>query len=98
VVWFGEGIPGHALERALEAASSCDVFLSVGTSAMVAPAASFPLIAKRNGARVVEINPDQTAISVVADWSVRGKAGEVLPELVRRLGAPGIELEGVGFQ
>ena len=98
VVWFGEGIPGHALERALEAASSCDVFLSVGTSAMVAPAASFPLIAKRNGARVVEINPEQTAIAVVADWSVRGKAGEVLPELVRRLGGGGIELEGVGFQ
>ena len=94
VVWFGEGIPGHALEAAFEAAGACDLFLCVGTSAAVAPAATFPLVAKRRGARVAEINPDQTSVSVIADWSIRGKAGDVLPELVRRLGFPGIALDG----
>ena len=94
VVWFGEGIPAHALETALDASATCDIFLSVGTSAIVAPAASLPLIAKRHGARVVEINPEQTAVAMMADWSIRDKAGEVLPELVRRLGFPGIALEG----
>ncbi|HSH81248.1 MAG TPA: NAD-dependent deacylase [Herpetosiphonaceae bacterium] len=94
VVWFGEGIPAHALDKALEAARECGVFLCVGTSAMVEPAASLPLIAKRNRARVAEINLEQTALSMIADWSIRGKAGEVLPALVRRLGFPGIALEG----
>jgi NAD-dependent deacetylase len=94
VVWFGEGIPAHALQQALEAATTCDLFLSVGTSAMVAPAASFPLIAKRHGARVAEINPQRTALADTADWSIRGKAGEVLPELIRRVGIPSIALDG----
>src|SRR3712207_5027999 len=62
VVWFGEGIPAHALHKALEATQECDVFLCVGTSAMVEPAASLPLIAKRHQARVAEINPQQTAL------------------------------------
>ena len=60
---------------------------------MVAPAASFPLLAKRNGARIIEINPDQTASTVMADWSIRGTCAEVLPELVRRMGIPPIALE-----
>lgn len=94
VVWFGEGLPAHALEAAVEAAAACDLFVCVGTSAMVAPAGSFPLIAKRNGARIAEINPEQTGLSEMADWSIRGKAGQVLPEIVRRLGIPGIALEG----
>jgi len=94
VVWFGEGLPGPALRRAVEASGQADLFLCVGTSAVVAPAASLPLIAKRNGAYVAEINLNQTAVSVMADWSIRGKAGEVLPALVRRLGFPGIALEG----
>ena len=86
VVWFGEGIPAHALDRALEASLSCDLFVCVGTSAVVAPAASLPLIAKRHGARVAEINREQTAVTMMVDWSIRGKAGEILPDLVRRLG------------
>ena len=94
VVWFGEGISAHALNTALEASATCDLFLCVGTSAVVSPAASFPLIAKRNGARVAEINPEQTSVSMLADWSIRGKAGEVLPELVRRLGYAGFTLDG----
>ena len=93
VVWFGEGIPAHALHAAFEASQACQVFLSVGTSAAVAPAGSLPLVAKRHGARVVEINPQQTAVTMMADWSIRGKAGEVLPALVRRLGIPSIALD-----
>ena len=93
VVWFGEGIPAHALNAAFEASETCDVFLCVGTSAAVAPAASLPLVAKRHGARVAEINPERTSISMLVDWPVRGKAAEVLPELVRRLGYPDTSLD-----
>lgn len=94
VVWFGEGIPEHALRSAFEAAASCDVLLTVGTSAAVQPAARLPLAAKRMGARVIEINPEPTALSVLADWSIRGQAGAVLPELVRALGYPPNAIEG----
>ncbi len=85
VVWFGEALPQEALSSALGAAQSCDLFLSVGTSALVQPAASLPLLALRNGAFVVEINPEPTTISELVNQSLRGKAGEVLPNLVGRL-------------
>jgi NAD-dependent deacetylase len=94
VVWFGEGLPEHALRSATQAAVMSDIFLCIGTSAVVYPAAELPLIAKRNGARVAEINPHQTAISLMADWSLRGKAGEILPALVRQLGIPTTAIDG----
>ncbi len=94
VVWFGEGIPDHALRAAFDAAASCDLFVSIGTSAMVQPAAQLPLIAKRMGAKVLEINPQQTAISLVADWALQGTAVEVLPALVRALGFPTNAIDG----
>lgn len=94
VVWFGEGIPENLLRTAVDATASCDVFLCVGTSAAVQPAARLPLIAKRMGAKVIEINPEQTALSVMADWSLHGKAGEILPELVRKLGIPANAIDG----
>jgi len=94
VVWFGEGIPEHALRAAFDAAAGCDVFLCIGTSAVVQPAARLPLIAKRMGARIVEINPVQTALSVVADWSLNDKASAVLPELVRQAGLPTNAIDG----
>ncbi len=93
VVWFGEGISTYVLNQAGAAIKKSDVFLCIGTAAMVAPAASFPLLAKRNGAQIIEINPEQTASTVMADWSIRGKCAEVLPELVRRMGIPPIALE-----
>ncbi len=86
VVWFGEGISSHLLDTAVEATASSDLFLCIGTSAVVAPAGSFPLVAKRNGVRVAEINPEQTAVSMMADWSLREKAAVVLPALMQRLG------------
>lgn len=85
VVWFGEMLPVRALERAESSAASSDVFLTIGTSAEVYPAALMPLIAKRSGAYVIEINPNQTVMSMDLDESVRGKSGEVLTELVCKL-------------
>jgi NAD-dependent deacetylase len=85
VVWFGEGLPDQALRLAYEAAQRSQVFLSVGTSAVVQPAASLPLIARRAGAYLIEINVEETSLSVFADCWLQDKAGAVLPALVRRV-------------
>ncbi len=82
VVWFGEALPAAEIEAASGAARSCDLFLSVGTSGLVYPAAALPYEALENGATVVEINPERTPLSAHAGFSLRGKAGEVLPPLV----------------
>ncbi len=74
------------------------MFICVGTSAEVQPAARLPVIAKRMGAKILEINPEPTAISVVADWSIQGKAGDVLPALVRQLGFPTNAIDGAQKQ
>jgi NAD-dependent deacetylase len=83
VVWFGENLPRAALEPALEAAQRCGLFFSIGTSALVQPAASLPLLAVENGAVLVEINPDQTPLTQAADYALHGPAGEVLPALLK---------------
>jgi NAD-dependent deacetylase len=83
VVWFGEALPADALEVAIEASRSCDVFFSIGTSGLVEPAASLPHEALRRGAVVVEVNPDETPLTPRATFVLRGPAGEVLPGLVR---------------
>ena len=82
VVWFGEPLPEQALQRAFRAAETSDVFLVVGTSAVVQPAASLPAIARRHGAYVVEVNLEPTDLSSRADESHHGKAGEILPRLL----------------
>ncbi len=82
VVWFGEMLPEGAMEAASEAVGSCEVFLSIGTSSLVYPAASLPYEAISAGATVVEINPDDTPLTPRADYALRGRAGEVLPRLV----------------
>ncbi|HEX6117845.1 MAG TPA: NAD-dependent deacylase [Dongiaceae bacterium] len=81
VVWFGEALPEDALHQAQEAAAECDLFLSIGTSTMVYPAAELPFIAGSNGATVVEINPDFTPLSRLADFTLREKAGKALPAI-----------------
>jgi len=83
VVWFGEMLPEEAMEKAGEALEACDLFFSIGTSAVVEPAASFIHTARRRGAKTVEINREPTPITPVVDWSLLGKAGEILPEVVR---------------
>lgn len=85
VVWFGESLPRAAIERAFQEARQCDVFFSIGTSAVVEPAASLPRLAKSSGAFLVEINPNETPISSIADVVLKGKAGEILPEILAQL-------------
>jgi len=82
VVWFGERLPPDAVERADAATEQADVFLSVGTSAVVYPAARYPVVARQQGAYVAEINPDTTGVTSDVDESIRGPAGDVLPALV----------------
>ena len=82
VVWFEELLPSGPLAQAEEAAHRCDVLLVVGTSAEVYPAAALPDYARRGGALVVEINPNETPLTADADYALRGPAGVVLPALV----------------
>jgi NAD-dependent deacetylase len=82
VVWFEEMLPEDALAEADAAARHCDALLVVGTAAEVYPAAALPGTAQRCGAVVVEVNPQETALSAAADYVVRGPAGVVLPSLV----------------
>jgi NAD-dependent deacetylase len=80
VVWFGESLPGEALAAALAAAQRCQVMLVVGTSAVVHPAASLPLLALRRGAYVVEINPQPTPLSDAVHEVIREPATLALPQ------------------
>jgi NAD-dependent deacetylase len=81
VVWFGEMLPQDQLEAAFEAAQKCEVMFVVGTSAVVQPAASIPILAKQSGASVIEVNLEPTPLTALVDYSFNGKAGEVLPKL-----------------
>ena len=82
VVWFGEALPFDVLTAAERACTEADVMLVVGTSAVVWPAAGLVPVASNRGARVIEINPEETPFSKALDCSLRGSAGEVLPELI----------------
>jgi NAD-dependent deacetylase len=86
VVWFGEPLDPQVLEQSILAVESCEVLLVVGTSALVQPSASFPLLARRRGATVLEVNLEPTPISSSVNASLFGKAGELLPPLVEALG------------
>jgi len=81
VVWFGEMLPREASDAATDMLTRCEVLIVAGTSAVVAPASGYAAMAKRRGARVIEVNPDETPVSGICDVSVRGKSGEVLPAL-----------------
>ena len=86
VVFFGEQIPWTANTKAFEMAQRCELMLVVGTSALVAPASDIPVAAKRAGARVVEINPEETVLTgVLSDLLLKGSAAEILPRVVDRL-------------
>jgi NAD-dependent deacetylase len=85
VVWFGEMLPEKEIGAAFDAASRAELFFSCGTSALVHPAASMPMTARRNGAYLVEINLEPTPLTEFANFSIQGKSGEILPEIVRIL-------------
>lgn len=83
VVWFGEMLPQEALEEATSRAAHSQLFLSIGTSAEVYPAADLPIIAKKCGAYLVEINPTETVLTPYVDEAFQGKSGEILPMIWR---------------
>jgi NAD-dependent deacetylase len=89
VVWFEEALPEAEISLAQQASRDCDVFLSIGTSTVVYPAAALPLEALRRGATVVEINPQSTPLTDKADFVLSGAAGAVLPELTASLKSSG---------
>jgi NAD-dependent deacetylase len=82
VVWFGESLDPEIVDRA-EAAADCDVFITIGTSAIVYPAAGFIDVARRRGAYTVEINPEATPAAV--NLALRGGAETILPALAAQL-------------
>lgn len=79
---FGQAMPSEAMQRAQDAALGCDLFLAIGSSLVVYPAAALPLIAKRNGAKLVIINREPTELDEVADLVVRREIGEVLEPFI----------------
>lgn len=88
VVWFGEPLPGRVLDKAWHDSERCDVFLVVGTSGVVYPAAHLPIIAQQHGAAIVEINPADTALTERADVHLPGRSGVLLPRLLQLVTAP----------
>ncbi|HEX5732721.1 MAG TPA: NAD-dependent deacylase [Blastocatellia bacterium] len=86
VVLFGELLPVGVFERAEEASLAADLFFVIGTSAVVYPAAGLPILAKQSGARVIEVNPEQTDISFYVDVTILGKAGDILPQFIKERG------------
>jgi len=85
VVWFGEAIPAGPMTLAAAAAEDCDVFLSVGTSSLVYPAAGLAEVALRRRATVVEINLNETDLSPHADLVLAGPSGQMLPALLQAM-------------
>jgi NAD-dependent deacetylase len=83
VVWFGEMLPAAVWQAAEEAVRAAEVLLVAGTSAVVYPAAGLVPLARSAGAKVIEVNLEQTPLSASADCSLRGKAGEILPDLIQ---------------
>jgi len=82
VVWFGEMLSDNTLKRAFSASDNCDIMFVIGTSGIVHPAASIALRAKDEGTFIVEINLENTPLSVSADATLLGKAGDILPQLL----------------
>lgn len=81
IVWFGDGLSQAVINDAMEALARCDLLISIGTSAVVYPAAELPMIAKRKGAYMVEVNPEPTPVSGAYDLHMRGPATAMLAEL-----------------
>lgn len=81
-VMFGEPIPAAVLEACGEHMDRCDCMLLIGTSGSVNPAAQFPLVAREQGARLIEINPYETAFTALCHLALTGPSGELLPLLV----------------
>ena len=80
-VMFGEPIPPSALQRCAEETARADLFMCIGTSAVVYPAAQYPIEAAQRGVPLIEVNPEPTPLSRLATEVLRGASGEALPRL-----------------
>lgn len=85
VVWFHEILPAQALNLAQDVCKNSDVMLVIGTSGLVSPASDLPYWAKRNGATIIEINPEYSMITRYADLVLNGASGEILPALLEAM-------------
>ena len=81
VVWFGEMLDSEIINKAFELSEKADIFFSVGTSAVVHPAASLPVAAKQRGASLVEVNLEETVLTQIADFFIKSQSGQFLPQL-----------------
>jgi NAD-dependent deacetylase len=81
-VSFGQAMPAHAMQRAEDLSRDCDLFLAIGSSLVVWPAAGFPLMAKRSGAGLVIINREPTEFDGVADLVVQHDIGDALAPFI----------------
>jgi NAD-dependent deacetylase len=82
IVWFGEALDPDVLREAIRLASSADVCLVVGTSALVHPAAGLADLTRRNGGSIIEVNVADTPLTGVATVALRGPAAVIIPELL----------------
>ncbi|RMW39169.1 MAG: NAD-dependent deacylase [Nitrosopumilus sp.] len=82
VVWFGESLPQDVWQNAINHANHCDLMIIVGTSLVVSPANTLPIYAKQNNATLIEINPENTEMSLDMDLAIRDTSAKVLPEFV----------------
>ncbi len=89
IVWFGEALPEDVWQAAVRAVKECQCFLTIGTSAVVWPAAGLVLDARDHGAGVIEVNLTRTDASHYVDVHLTGPSGQVLPRLLERLDADG---------
>lgn len=85
IVQFGEPIDGVILDEAFKESMRSDLFLVVGTSGVVSPARDLPLIALREGGKVIEINRHETPLTPYVTLSIRGKAAEIVPRLWKEI-------------
>ncbi|HEX2655605.1 MAG TPA: Sir2 family NAD-dependent protein deacetylase [Xanthobacteraceae bacterium] len=83
-VSFGQAMPGEAMRRAEALTLECDLFMAIGSSLVVWPAAGFPLMAKRNGARLVIINRQETELDDIADLVIREDIGSILEPFITK--------------
>lgn len=81
IVWFGEALHPNIFENAIQAIDNCELLFVIGTSAIVQPAASLPIIAKESNTFVIEVNIEETPLTPIVDVSLQGKAAEILPAL-----------------
>jgi NAD-dependent deacetylase len=83
VVWFEEAMPEKEWREAEDLCKRADVLICVGTSALVYPAAHLPQLAARRGAAIIQVNPNSTEHDSLAEFVIRGTAGDIMPRIAK---------------